>query len=573
MINGHANGHDRLDIARRNGQAIAGFYAMAAASGSAADQAFARQMTEVHSSYFAGQTSRYLPLPPGIQALGSSADYHYSTEYGYFLMVERARFDDRDNMVIGQGVNRFVANVVQNGFTLQIETGDESIDEDLWDAWHEWAASPEACDYDGERDFDQIARGLLRNRTVDGDVFCLPTTEGSLQVIENHRCRNPFGAKTRVTNGTGIIHGVEIQNQKRVAFYFTPDELSPTAQVSRRTRMRRIPARDDEGNRQVYQVYDPRRFSQRRGVTAFAPIVFPAKYHDDLQFAALVNAKRSSFIAIVREFDMDAPKPPDRQAGSRSETTRDDGTTRTDEGGAPGQTLRGAKGEKIKPWAANIPAPQFFQHSAALLGIISINIDLPVMVFLLDASATNFNGYRGVIDQARMRFSQIQSDLITQFHRPCYRWKVRQWIQADQALRRAAARSGINIFGHRWTPRGYPYIQPVQDAAADDLRMAKNLISPRRRAEERGLDYDILSTEIVEDRASMVLKALEAAEQINKQYEDAKVTWRDLAYGGDTAVKVSLSGTLDDNDQADQKQEQPTESTTDKGSRDDDKAE
>jgi len=551
MINGHANGQDRLAIARRNNLAIAGFYAMAAA-GDSVDQAFSQQMQEIHSSYFAGQTTRYLPRPPGIEAMGSGADYHYQSEQAYFLMVERARFDDRDNMVVGQGVNRFCANVVQNGFTLQIQTGDDSLDMDLMAKWQEWSSSPELCDWDGERDFDQISRGMLRNRTVDGDVLGLPTTAGSLQIVENHRCRNPLGRRSSVADGTGVIHGVEIQGGKRVAFWLTPDDLSPTAQVSRRTRMRRIPARDDKGNRQVLQVYDPRRFSQRRGVTAFAPIVFPTRYHDDLQFAALVNAKRSSFWAIIREFDVDTdPKLPgkDRQGGTRTEVTRDDGTTRTEEGGGPGQTLRGVPGEKVSGWSPNIPPQSFFEHSAMLMGILSINLELPLMVFNLDASATNFNGYRGVIDQARMRFVQIQGDLITQFHKPVYEWKVRQWAQQDPVVRRAAARSGIRILGHRWTPRGWPYIQPVQDAAADDLRLCKNLISGRRRAQERGIDFDDLTTEIVEDRATLILKALSTADEIKKQYPEWNGTWRDLAYD-QTSVKVSLTGTLDDPQEA-----------------------
>lgn len=545
MING--NGHATITKTDRQASAeLAGLYAFVSAAGDAFDNAFSRQMSEVHAGYFAGGTTRFLPRPPGVQASGSGADYHYLSETAYFLMVERARFDDRENMMLGQGVNRFVANVMQQGFALQVETGDEMLSADLAAGWKEWAEDRDACDYDGERDFDQIARGLLRTNTVDGDVFAFPTTAGSIQVVENHHCRNPFGVRSGLSNGSGVVHGVELQNNRRVAFHFTPEELG-TGQVSRRTRMRRIPARDREGFRQVFQVYNPKRFSQRRGVTAFAPIIFPSRYHDDLQFAALVNAKRSSFIAIVREFLDTAPALPgrDRQSGTRTEVTRDDGTTRTEEGGMPGQTIRGNPGEKITPWSANIPAPSHFQHSDMLLAILACNLDLPIMVFKLDASQTNFNGYRGVIDQARMRFSEIQSDLVVQFHIEAYRWKVRQFMRRDAAIRSAAKRSGINIFGHRWTPRGWPYIQPVQDAAADDLRLSRNLISGRRRAQERGIDYDDLTTEIVEDRASLVLKALEATDSINKQYPDAGLTWRELAYGGESAVKVSLSGKLD----------------------------
>ena len=33
-----------------------------------------------------------------------------------------------------------------------------------------------------------------------------------------------------------------------------------------------------------------------------------------------------------------------------------------------------------------------------LLGILAVNLDLPLCVFLLDASETNYSGFRGAID-------------------------------------------------------------------------------------------------------------------------------------------------------------------------------
>ena len=43
------------------------------------------------------------------------------------------------------------------------------------------------------------------------------------------------------------------------------------------------------------------------------------------------------------------------------------------------------------------------------LGILAVNLDLPLCVFLLDASETNYSGFRGAIDQARQRWREIQS--------------------------------------------------------------------------------------------------------------------------------------------------------------------
>ena len=55
-----------------------------------------------------------------------------------------------------------------------------------------------------------------------------------------------------------------------------------------------------------------------------------------------------------------------------------------------------------------------------LLGILAVNLDLPLCVFLLDASETNYSGFRGAIDQARQRWREIQSWMMGSFHGPVY---------------------------------------------------------------------------------------------------------------------------------------------------------
>lgn len=562
-MNSEPSARDKLEQRRYERAAANSQLAYSAAMQSGYDKQFAEDMQSVQAGYMAGSRSRYLGTPPGINPLGTNADYHYNSELQYFMMTERARFDDRDNMVLGQGITRMVANVLQNGFKLHINTGDSGLNRELDDRWDSWSGDKDACDFEGERTFDQIVRSQLRNTVVDGDIMSLPLESGQLQTLENHRCRTPWKMRgMRGRNATGVVHGVELANRRRVGFHFTKDELNLRSSVTRRTKMDRISARDDEGNRQVFQLYFPKRFSQTRGVTALAPICFPTKYHDDLQFANLVNAKRASFIAILRTMDPTVDPPSDRQSGTRETETRADGTTRTTEGGGPGQTIVGAPGEKLEAWSANIPAASFFDHAAMLLAIMAINLDLPELVFMLDGSKTNFNGYRAVAEQMRMRFEQIQSDIICTLHSPIYSWQVRLWAEADPAIRRMLTRSNINVFAHLWTPRGWPYVQPVTDAAADDLRTDANLCSQTERAQERGktwkgpADYKppaILSQadEIVDDREYIIRRAMARTEAIQEDYPKTgtDLNWRELAYGNrKTGIRMSLSGSLDDPD-------------------------
>lgn len=498
---------------------------------------FDEQFAEFKASYFAASNGRYLPTPPGISPMGSGADYHYRTENEYLRMLERARFFDRDNMVVGQGVTRVVANILQEGFTFDPDTGDEGLDTEWKLRWREWAESPELCDFEGEKCFQDFEQAAMRNVIVDGDAIPLLTNRGSIQWKEAHHLRNPFG----VFNSDKIVHGVELNaGRQRVAYWITADQINPLQNVTPSNNFRRIPKRDSEGFLNCLHLYDPKRMSQTRGVTAFAPSVVPIQYHEDLQFATLLKAKVASFIAIFREYDVDAKVQSGRQGGSRTTESLVDGSSRVVERTGLAQQITGDPGEKLTGFAPNVPNQEFFPHMSMILGIVAINLDLPLVVFLLDPSRTNFSSWRGAIDQSRMRFKQRQDWLRRNFHDPVLRWKVREWIASDPALRNLP--STVNPYGHTWKRPKWAYIEPLKDAQADDLRISRNLESASAVVAESGRDWDEVSSAIVDDRAKLIVKAIERADAINKQFEAIapNVNWRDLA--GDWRDSKATSG-------------------------------
>ncbi|HUX02746.1 MAG TPA: hypothetical protein VMY35_17425, partial [Phycisphaerae bacterium] len=164
-----------------------------------------------------------------------------------------------------------------------------------------------------------------------------------------------------------------------------------------------------------------------------------------------------------------------------------------------------------------------------ILTFIAINLDLPLAVFLLDPTKTNFSGWRGAMDQAKLRFRAMQRWLIDFFHRPVYRWKLRQWIADDPALGLIARRQGEEFFAHKWNPPGWPYIEPLKDGLADKNRFDEALISRRRWAAERGFEsWERLAGEIVEDNGLFIELAQKKAEKLNKEFPGLGLTWREL---------------------------------------------
>jgi hypothetical protein len=152
-----------------------------------------------------------------------------------------------------------------------------------------------------------------------------------------------------------------------------------------------------------------------------------------------------------------------------------------------------------------------------LLTLIGLNIGMPLVLVLLDAKETNFSGFRGAVDQARLGFETIQKALRTKWHLPISRWKVRQWMAEDPQLRSAATRSGINLLNHHWTAPGWRYIEPFKDARTDAFRLDNLLTSPTRLQAEHGDQYEDIVNETIRDRKMLIVKAIAAAKEIKAE--------------------------------------------------------
>lgn len=483
-------------------------------------------MVDMRADYNAARSSHYRRKRTGLAPMGSGADYHFRNEGDYLRLMEMARDLDRNDLIIGQGVNRAVDNTIQDGFSPDAQTPSDGVNKNLMARWWDWAEDPRQCDVTGRHTFAQLEWLTLRHRLVDGDCIPIPLASGALQIVEAHRLRTPQRTKKNV------VHGVLLNSQRRpLEYWFTKDDIDPTRPVPKVSDIRPIAAWDEDGEPQVFHVFDPKRASQTRGVSAFAPLFDTAMMIEDINFAKLVQQQIVSFFAILRS-KSDDPQlfgaSSDPVMGDRATETLAGGATRISEGIAPGMIYEGAPGETLAGFSPSVPNQEFFEHMSMELQFVSINLGLPLIAFLLDGRQTNFSGWRGAMDQARIGFRRNQTSLRDQFHRNVWRWKVRQWIAEDPALAAAAKELGGRIFDHDWGLPTWPYIEPLKDAQADAYRVEKRLISPRRQQTERGQDWDQTVEELVADHGKLVRRAAKEADAINQEYPAAMVDWREL---------------------------------------------
>ncbi len=217
----------------------------------------AEQFVRAKADYDAARKTRFKRDRAGagttLRSTGSAADFHYRTEIAYFGMIEEARDLFRNHALIGQAVRRLVANILSGGFTLDVRTGDKTLDEDNAGRWAEWAEDADQCDIQGEQDFHGLEKLTLQQVIVDGDLITLPVVDGHLQQLENHRMRTPHRTKRN------IVHGVQLNNKdkprRREAYWIADEDIEDNYPVPKAGDMTRYPARRPDGVRQVFPAW------------------------------------------------------------------------------------------------------------------------------------------------------------------------------------------------------------------------------------------------------------------------------------------------------------------------------
>jgi capsid protein len=493
---------------------------------------------DYNANYYLNKNGKFRPPPPGVQSLGSSGDYHYRSESEALLGIERAYHFDRNDPIVGQAITRIVDQIFPADMTLDPDTGDSALDADLRAGWYDWAYDRQQCDLEEQCDFGELERLAWRNTFVGGDVFFLPTVEGSLQLHESYRCRTPLNT-TRP-----MIRGVEVdERNKRQAYWFTKLEVGPTVRMERVRDFVRVPAKDEQGFEQVFHLLDLKR-RQLRGVSAFASCVDLIGMHADLQFAALVKAQVASCFAILEELSLGSEAPPLNTDDAAALGTRQTIDNQTEEPLRPGARIRSRPGVKLTGFTPNIPNAEFFPHVELILAIIAANVNLPPFMLLLDPQKSgNFSAHRGMTNVVRDTFRRYQRVSMSRLRTPTYTWHIRQRMAEEPAIASAAKRLGVKFFNHEWKPATWRYIQPSQDAVADATRVGRRIDAPRVIQAERGKDHEQHVREYTEDRGEMIEACIKKADEINSKYPQAKVTWRDIYE--DTMVPIKSEDPVD----------------------------
>lgn len=436
----------------------------------------------------------------------------------------RARKAERDDPYAWQIINLYQDNVGgDEPFRLEMHVGkrdstgkfieETETNQEIEDAWNE-AGLPENCTVRRDMSRSEVYWQAISAIVRDGGILArhyagFPNNEFGYAIdpIEMDRLDHYFN-RPRTGNQSEIQFSIEMDEYHGASFYhiLTRHPGDVFAWSNQPRYRERVPAND------VIATWDIRtRAGQYVAVPRFSSII--TRLHQNRQFdtahvtAAIWSACKPVFILQKLPNDFNGPMP--EWVRTQLEGL-DDGGAEGGDSTAEGQKVGGVspgETETLPPYHEPFLVDPKFPIEAATgfkkdnLRAASAGSGVPYHMLANDLEGVNFSSGRLGENQFHDTCKKLQNHFITNYVRRHFnRWlvyaiasgKVKQPMTRLRELQVAA-----KFYGRRW-----PYINPLQDAQADILRIEAGLTSRSRVIAEsdRGGDVETVDAEIASDK-------------------------------------------------------------------------
>lgn len=483
---------------------------------------------EYRQEYALSRPSRFKRHRPGVTSSPTSGDYHIRSAEEYFRGIEYVRDMHRNDGVIKMLTTRSRTMQVQTGFSYDPKTGDRALDKALKEDHDEWWYDANRYDIAGEYSGPEAEKQAFEGMLRDGDFSAVGLDTMHLQFHLAHRLRTPTWGK-KASSHLGVTCN---QQMRRTHYTFVNGEKNRVFEnlLARDTTTYDTWVDNDAGIRQVFHVYHVDRCDMTRGITAYHPMVEYSGMFEDINFALLVKQQLAAFLGLSVEMaDKNGVNDPE-SIGQNDSDVRGELEQKVDQM-RPGMVLYPKAGKTAKILSANVPSNETMAHLKFILTILSLNLGLPLVTAWMDASETNFSGWKGANEVAQVGWISNQESFEERWHRPQTKWRIWMRLQEENTalgkMLRAARDKGINVFKHEWHKPRWKSVQPVEAATAKILRISSNLNSRRRELAEDGLDIDDTDAETVNDFGRLIWRAHRKAQKLVEKGVEG-VTWRDV---------------------------------------------
>lgn len=382
---------------------------------------------------------------------------------------------------------RFVQLLQENvvgatGARLQARVGsvrdgkpNRRLNAQLEETWAEWC-EPVNCSYDGRLSFVELEALALATVVVDGEAL-FRIIRGAdnpfrfaLQPLDPDLLDHELGmdAPVRLANGHEIRMGIEENAAGRPVAYWIwsahPSEFIRREHV-------RVDAAD------IIHLYRPLRAGQRRGITAFAPVLLNQKMAAAFTEAAVVAARfgasKMALVHVDPEKSIDAGDP-DAVTGNYVDEV------------SPGGVWRANPGEQVSALDFQYPNMSYGEFMRAILQEIATGLGIAHASLSGDLQGVNYSSIRAGLLVERDTYRRIQRWLIQHFHQRIYR----EWVRFAPLSGRIPARESTAYLNVRWQPRGWDWVDPLKDMQAAKVAVSEGFTTRTAICAAKGEDFE-----------------------------------------------------------------------------------
>jgi len=234
--------------------------------------------------------------------------------------------------------------------------------------------------------------------------------------------------------------------------------------------------------------FQPRRFSQSRGQPALTPSIKYIDYLCGYIDAELVAAKiNACFSVFITKKDASAGTFPNLGGTG---VTDSKGNLARREKIEPGIIEYGQSGEDVKGIGMSRPSTEFDPFVLRMLTFIGRPLCMPLMLITLDFSGATFMNARIAYQKVQSKWIKEQNFILKPFVSRTWNWKIAQWISEGKLTAKEDA------FSHEVICNRWPYVNPYQEAQADEQELRNGTTTRTRIAARKGEDFE----DIIDER-------------------------------------------------------------------------
>lgn len=409
-----------------------------------------------------------------------------------------ARQRVEENPIVQTIVNARLDNIVGTGPRLRMRSGDIAWDVEV-ENW--WTLEQDRLDIRGLSPFGWLCRMWQARRDIDGDVGIAlvgDTFDGIpvsyVQTWEaDHICRDPSKPDDC---------GVEFDEFGMPKVYYVmsdPDDRKADPKPFKREKFI------------LYANDNTYRANRSRGITMFLQVFAILQDHADIIEGIVQKVKNESFIGIKYWMQ---PGGDGNLFGSAQSTDSSEDVDFSKVEMRPGMNLVLGDGEQAEVMESKSPHAEFDAFEKKLISRIALPFGFTYELLTGDYSAVNDRTARVMLKQFEKRV-KVEQAMLGMTASRIFRWALSRAVKGKVIT----PPDGLNTwFDHGWGWTGTPYINPLQEAQADQIRLESRLTSRTRLLLDRGeVDFDDLMDEIAYEDDAMMSRGISIEQQDSTQ--------------------------------------------------------